>query len=122
MQLVRVKVNLRKSSVTERQRAALVNPCCGGLRCGNVYLVFTAGSDGVTELSHDIFLGQSINKAAVVLLGNEISAVSVNALGKYIGHLSEIRAESVQYRRLVLIACSAGLGLVTVQRLSSKRD
>ena len=75
----------------------------------------------MTELSHDIFLGQRVYKAAVVLLGNEISAVSVNTLGKHIGNLSEIRAESVQHCRLVLIACSAGLGLIAVQRLCGER-
>ena len=117
MQLVRVKVNLRENSVPESERPALVDPRRSGFCRGNVDFVLAAGGDGVTQLSHDIFLGQCVYKAAVVLLGNEISAVSVNALGKYIGHLSEIRAESVQHRRLVLIACSAGLGLVTVQRL-----
>ena len=84
MQLVRVKVYLRKSSVTERQRSALVNPRCGGLGCGNVDFMFAAGCDGVTQLSHDVFLGQRVNKAAVILLGDEITAVSVNALGKNI--------------------------------------
>ena len=122
MQLVRVKIYLCKSSVTERQRSTLVNPRCGGLGGGDVYLVFAACGDSVTQLSHDVLLGQSINKAAVVLLGNEVTAVSVNALGKHIGNLSEIRAESVQHCRPVFITCSAGLGLVTVQRLSSKRD
>ena len=84
MQLVRVKVNLRKSCVPESKRSALVNPCSGGLCCGNIYLVFAAGGNRVTQLSDDVFLGQRVNKAAVVLLGNEITAVCVNALGKNI--------------------------------------
>ena len=82
--------------------------------------MFAAGGDGVTQLSHDVFLGQCVNKAAVVFLGDEITAVCVNALGKHIGHLSEIRAESVQHCRLVLIACSAGLGFAAVQRLGGE--
>ena len=84
MQLVRVKVNLRKSSVPESERAALVNPRGGGLCCGNVNLVFAACGDGVTQLSDDIFLGQRVDKAAVVLLGNKVAAICVNALGKNI--------------------------------------
>lgn len=78
MQLVRVKVNLRKSSVPESERTALVNPCGSGPCCGNIYLVFAAGGDGVTQLSDDVFLGQRVNKAAVVLFRNKVAAVCVN--------------------------------------------
>ena len=112
MELVRVQKDLCKGCVTERECAAFLNPRSGRCSRRNVDFMLTGCGDGMTELSHDVFLGKRLNKAGIILLGYEVAAVSVNTLAKDIAHLVEVAAKGGEHSGAVGIGRTAGLGLL----------
>ena len=112
MELVRVQKDLCKGCVTERECAAFLDPRSGRRSRCNVDLMLTGCGDGMTELSHDVFLGKRLNEAGIILLGYEVAAVSVNTLAKDIAHLVEVAAKGGEHSGAVGIGSTTGLGLL----------
>ncbi len=92
MELVRVHDDLVEGSVTESECAAFLDPRCSGFGGRDVDLMLTAGSDLGAEVTHNVFLGQHIDQAAIVFLGYEVAALCIHAFGKHIADLAEVGA------------------------------
>ena len=65
----------------------------------------------MTQAAHDVLLGQGLDQAAVILLGNEVAAVCVHTFLQNIADLSEVGAQGGQHSLSVFIGCTPGLDL-----------
>nr|DAG18602.1 MAG TPA: hypothetical protein [Caudoviricetes sp.] len=118
MELVRIQKDLCKGCVTERERAAFLDPRSGRRSRSNIDFMLTGCGDGVTELSHDVFLGKRLNEAGIILLGYEVAAVSVHTFTKDIAHLAEVAAKGGEHSGAVGIGRTTGLGLLVSGRFA----
>lgn len=96
---------LRKSELLQLESNLMTDGC-------REPIMLTGCGDGVTELSHDVFLGKRLNKAGIILLGYEVAAVSVNTLSKDIAHLVEVAAKGGKHSGAVGVGSTTGLGLL----------
>jgi len=112
MEFMRIQKDLCKGCVTERECTAFLDPRSGRRSRCNVDLMLTGCGDGMTELSHDVFLGKRLNEAGIILFGYEVAAVSVNTLAKDIAHLVEVAAKGGEHSGAVGIGSTTGLGLL----------
>ena len=106
---MRVEADLAERGVREVDGIALVDPRGSGLRPRDVDFVQAAGGDVRAEAAHDVLLLDALDQAAVPLVGNEIAAVGSDALGHHVGDVTEIRADGVKHRLLVLVGGAARL-------------
>ncbi|MPM21475.1 hypothetical protein SDC9_67919 [bioreactor metagenome] len=97
VKLVRIENNLREGRVSEGEGTALLNPGRGRFRSCDVDFVFAACFDGRAEFTEDILLGQTIDQAAVILIGDKITTVCVNAFLQDIADSFEVGAQGIQH-------------------------
>ena len=124
-----VKQNLREGRVTESKRSTLINPC-RRRSCGcDIDFMLTAGRDPGSQLTDDILFLQTLNKTVIILNGDKITAVRVNALLQDSADLTEVGAERLQQSWLVLgvvLLVSTLLGLAVsawvFERLTGGED
>ncbi len=127
MELVGIQIDLGELRITPGKFLALVNPRCRRLGGCDVDFTLTTGSNGVTQLTEDILFLQSLNQTGIILFGNKIAAVSINALGQNIADLSEVGTECLKHTVLVSIRSTSGLRLlvmcgIAVHRLFRNRS
>ena len=111
VQLVGIQQNLGEGGIGELERTAFLDPCGGRLGGCDVNLVFTGSGNHIAQAAHDVFLGQSLNQTAVILLGHQIAAVRIDTLLQDIADLAEVGAQSGQHTIAVFIGRTTGLCL-----------
>ncbi len=127
MELVGIQVDLGELRITPGKFLTFVNPRCRRLCSCDVDFTLAAGSDGVTQLTEDVLFLQSLNQTGIILFGNKVTAVSVNALLENIADLSEVGTECFKHTVLVSIRSTSGLRLlvmcgIAVHRLFCNRS
>ena len=109
MKLMCIQDLLVKSRIPESQRPAFLNPACRRLGSRNIDLVLPGSHNPCGKTAHDILFIQNINQSSVILLRNQITAVSIHALLKDIGNLAEVASQCIQHCPAVFIRSTSCL-------------
>ena len=109
MQLVCVQNDLVESRIAESQSAAFLDPCRSGFGSRDVDLVLTAGGNSGAEGTNDIFLVENVDETGIVLIGDKVTALGVDAFLQDVADLTEVGAERVEHCLAIFFGGAAGL-------------
>nr|DAG02517.1 MAG TPA: hypothetical protein [Siphoviridae sp. ctneY2] len=121
MEFMGIQIDLGKLCITPGEFLALIDPRSRRLGGSDVDLTLTTGGDGVAQLTEDVLFLQSLDQTGVILFGNQVATVSVNALLENIADLAEVGTESLEHTVLIGIGSTAGLGLLVIHRSAIHR-
>ena len=91
-----IQIDLGELCIAPGEFPALIDPRNRRLGGSDVDFALTTGSDGVTQLRKMFSSSRASIRREVILFGNQVATVSVNALLENIADLAEVGAEPCQ--------------------------